>query len=129
MQLKNLIKRSFDIVLSLFLIICFWWFFLIIFFSLQLFSGSPVLFTQKRIGQFGKIFTLYKFRSMKQNTDNMATHNLVGTEVTKIGRILRLLKIDETPQIFNVLLGDMSFVGPRPSLPSQKELILLRKII
>lgn len=126
MYYNRVIKRLLDIILSLFFIFCFFWLFIIIILLIKIFSGSPVFFLQKRVGQFGQEFTLYKFRSMKINTRNLGTHELNGDEITFIGKTLRRLKFDELPQIINVLLGNMSFVGPRPSLTTQKALIRLR---
>lgn len=126
MHYNRIIKRLIDIILSFILIFCFSWFFIIIILLIKIFSGSPVFFLQKRVGQFGQEFTLYKFRSMKINTRNLGTHELKGDEITFIGKIIRRLKIDEFPQIINVLIGNMSFVGPRPSLTTQKVLIRLR---
>jgi len=86
---------------------------------------SPI-FLQKRVGMRGKAFLIFKLRTMKAQQVDLPTHLVSASEVTKFGRFLRKYKIDEFPQIFNVLLGDMSFVGPRPCLLSQTELIKCR---
>jgi O-antigen biosynthesis protein WbqP len=86
---------------------------------------SPI-FLQKRVGMRGKAFLIFKLRTMKAQQVDLPTHLVSASEVTKFGRFLRKYKIDEFPQIFNVLLGDMSFVGPRPCLLSQTELIKYR---
>jgi lipopolysaccharide/colanic/teichoic acid biosynthesis glycosyltransferase len=85
-------------------------------------TGSP-LFRQKRVGLNQKPFKLLKFRSMYKNTQAVATHLVQISAITKWGSFLRKSKLDELPQLFNVLMGDMSFVGPRPNLFNQLELI------
>jgi O-antigen biosynthesis protein WbqP len=114
--------RFFDVVFSFFgllvlspFIIVLW---LIGFFD----TGSPI-FAQERVGKHKKPFKLYKFRSMHVNTKSVATHLASSSSVTKYGAFLRKSKLDELPQLFNVLLGDMSLVGPRPNLFNQEELI------
>lgn len=89
--------------------------------------GSP-LFIQRRIGRNLKEFSLFKLRTMRDGTENLPSHELTVTEITGVGRLLRRTKLDELPQILNIILGDMSFVGPRPCLPNQQELIAERKM-
>lgn len=114
--------RTLDIILSLIgLILLFPLMFLVYILNLMIY-GSP-LFFQERIGYNLKIFTLVKFRTMKIGTRNAATHLIDKKSITVFGKLLRSLKIDELPQLWNVLIGEMSIVGPRPCLVTQKKLI------
>jgi O-antigen biosynthesis protein WbqP len=91
--------------------------------------GSPVFFRQKRLGKRGVIFTMLKFRTMKNNSpEDVATHLLDDPKKynTRLGNLLRYYSIDEFPQLFNVFRGDMKFIGPRPSLINEKELNQMR---
>jgi O-antigen biosynthesis protein WbqP len=89
-------------------------------------TGAP-LFRQVRVGRHKKPFILLKFRTMKLGTADMATHLVDASAVTPYGSLLRRTKFDELPQLWNVLKGEMSIVGPRPCLPSQAELVLARE--
>ena len=97
---------------------------LLVFFS----SGRPVLYWSDRIGKERLIFSMPKFRTMRTNTPEIATHMLDDPDVflTPIGRLLRKTSLDELPQIWSVIIGDMNFVGPRPALFNQNDLINLR---
>lgn len=116
---SKILKRFFDIVLSgIALIVCIP-VFIIIGICIKTDSKGPVFFCQDRRGKDGKIFHMYKFRSMVQNAEKMGSglFNYEGDpRVTKVGRVLRNTSLDELPQFFNVLNGTMSFVGPRPSV-------------
>ena len=114
--------RGFDIIFSLIglLILSPIMFLLLI---IGLFDTGSPLFNQVRLGKGKKPFKLLKFRSMDVNTQSVATHLVQSSVITKWGSFLRKSKLDELPQLINVLNGDMSFVGPRPNLPNQKELI------
>jgi O-antigen biosynthesis protein WbqP len=101
--------------------------FIVVLFLIGFFdTGSPI-FAQERVGKNKQPFKLYKFRSMHVNTQSVATHLANSSSVTKYGSFLRKSKLDELPQLFNVLLGDMSLVGPRPNLFNQEELIAERE--
>lgn len=88
---------------------------------------GPVLFRQRRVGRQGRGFTLLKFRSMPVGTADLPSHSAGGLRVTRVGRVIRRLNLDELPQLINVLWGEMSIVGPRPALPSQDDLLRLRE--
>jgi O-antigen biosynthesis protein WbqP len=122
-------KRFFDFTVSLLLILLTLWLFLIISIIIAIDAGSPVIYRQYRVGKDNKLFYIYKFRTMKNNTRLAATKDLTEAEsvITKSGRFLRKTSLDELPQLFNVLKGDMSFVGPRPLIPEEKEIRQLRK--
>ncbi len=91
-------------------------------------DGYPIFFTQKRVGINYTFFKIYKFRSMKKNTPNVATHLLSNPDqyLLKIGKIIRKTSIDEFPNLINIIMGEMVFVGPRPALYNQDDLMVLR---
>ena len=114
---NKIIKRSMDIVVSAFSLIVFSPLFLYCYIAIRKEDGEPVIFSQERIGLHGKPFHIYKFRSMKVDAEKegMALFNKDREDnLTRIGRTLRDHHLDELPQLWNVLKGDMSFVGPRP---------------
>jgi len=102
--------------------------FILVAFSIFLEDGFPVFFKQKRVGINYSFFQIYKFRSMKKNTPNVATHLLQnpGQYLLKIGGILRKLSLDELPNLINIMRGQMVFVGPRPALYNQDDLMAFR---
>jgi exopolysaccharide biosynthesis polyprenyl glycosylphosphotransferase len=116
---KIIYKRIFDVVIAGSASIIVLPLFLIISFMIKLDSKGNAIFTQKRVGQKGKIFTMYKFRTMQENTPmyKKSPRNSLDDRVTRIGRILRRTSLDELPQLINVLKGEMSIVGPRPEMP------------
>ncbi len=122
-------KRIFDFTVSLLLIIFLSPVFLIVALVVLIDSGHPVIFRQYRVGKGNKLFYIYKFRTMRVDTRNASTDDLSEAEqaITRSGRILRKTSLDELPQLFNVLTGKMSFVGPRPLIPEEKEIRQLRK--
>jgi O-antigen biosynthesis protein WbqP len=91
-------------------------------------DGYPIFFIQKRVGINYTFFKIYKFRSMKKNTPNVATHLLSNPDqyLLKIGKIIRKTSIDEFPNLVNIIMGEMVFVGPRPALYNQDDLMVLR---
>lgn len=113
---KKYIKRIVDVVCAVAAITVFSWLYIIVALLVRFKLGSPVFFKQKRPGLNGKIFTLYKFRSMTDEKDENG--NLLPDDVrlTKFGKLLRKTSLDELPEAFNILKGDMSVVGPRPQL-------------
>ncbi len=114
--------RFLDIVLSSIGIVVFLPVMLFIY-IVGLFDTGKPLFFQMRVGQNKQAFTLIKFRTMRVNTDSVATHLAKSSSITTLGSFLRRTKLDELPQIFNVFLGQMSLVGPRPCLFNQVELV------
>ncbi len=121
-------KRLFDIVLaltaaSILAVPC-----LFIAILVRLTSKGPALYWSRRVGKDNCIFLMPKFRSMRTDTPQLATHMLTNSDqwITPIGHILRVTSLDEIPQLYNILKGDMSFVGPRPALFNQDDLIELR---
>ena len=120
--------RYFDIFLSLLGIVFLSPAFVIVFIVLLFESGSPV-FSQKRMGRNKTPFILIKFRTMSLDTVSVATHLLDRSSVTTFGNFLRKTKLDELPQLWNVLTGDMSLVGPRPNLLNQEDLIKAREAL
>ncbi len=118
--------RAYDILISMLILIVLSPLIIFIFIICFIESGNPI-FIQKRVGMNQKSFKLLKFRTMKINTPSKASHLIDKNSVTRFGKIIRLLKLDELPQLINVLNGDMSLVGPRPCLINQIELIECRE--
>ena len=122
---KNMIRIA-DILISFIGLIILFPLIILIYFLIYNETKSPI-FKQVRIGKNRTKFTLIKFRTMNIGTESLATHLIENTKITNLGGILRKTKLDELPQLLNVLKGDMSLVGPRPCLPSQFELIDIRQ--
>ncbi|MFI4969680.1 MAG: TIGR03013 family XrtA/PEP-CTERM system glycosyltransferase [Lysobacterales bacterium] len=120
--LRLLVKRTFDILMALIVLTLAWPFMLIVALAIRLESGAgqPILYRQERVGERGRVFSLYKFRSMRTDAEldgvaRWATRD--DDRVTRVGRVIRKTRLDELPQLANVLRGDMSLVGPRPERP------------
>lgn len=125
-----LVKRAFDFFLSALAILVLSPLFLVVALLIKLDSKGPVIFRQERVGLHKKVFSIYKFRTMYVTAPKyVATNDLEKPDrfITRIGRFLRKSSIDELPQLFNVLKGDMSLVGPRPVLTSETEIHALRE--
>lgn len=113
---EKYIKRILDIICALAVIILFWWLYIIIAFLVRIKLGSPILFKQSRPGKNEKIFNMYKFRTMTDERDENGVLLPDLKRLTKFGKFLRNTSLDELPEVFNILKGDMSIVGPRPQL-------------
>lgn len=113
------LKRIFDLVMSFVLIMVLAPVILLLGILIALDSRGPVIFTQKRVGRYGEDFTMFKFRSMRQNAESLGPQISVGRDprISRVGHVLRKTRLDELPQLLNILLGDMSFVGVRPEVP------------
>ena len=119
----------FNKTIALFLIIILIPFFLIITIFILIEDGLPFFFTQKRVGVNYSFFYIYKFRSMKKTTPNVATHLLINPDqyLLKVGKFIRKSSLDEIPNLINIIKGEMVFVGPRPALFNQNDLMILRE--
>lgn len=126
---KNFIKRFFDIIFSLLGMIILLPLFLCVAVAIKIDDEGPVFFKQKRVGARKSHFWLYKFRSMKTNTPDVPTHLFNESEkyISRVGRFIRKMSIDELPQLWNIFKGDMSIIGPRPALWNQDDLIAERE--
>ena len=123
---KDRVKRGIDFLLSLAGIIILSPIFLILCLAIKVDSKGPIIFKQKRVGKDKSHFNIYKFRTMKVDTPKeMPTHLLENPDffITKVGKFLRKTSLDELPQLFNILKGDMAVIGPRPALWNQYDLI------
>ena len=109
-------KRFLDIMVSVFVMVIFCWLYIVLAVVVRLNLGSPIIFTQDRPGKNGKVFRLYKFRSMSNKCDDQGKLLPAEKRLNRFGRILRSTSLDELPELFNIVKGDMSLVGPRPLL-------------
>jgi lipopolysaccharide/colanic/teichoic acid biosynthesis glycosyltransferase len=117
------LKRTFDLLASAALLIGFGWLIVLLIIAIRMTSSGRAIFAQERLGLEGRRFICYKLRTMYCNTPSAPTHLTDPSAITDLGKCLRRLKLDELPQLLNVIKGDMSLVGPRPCLPSQQDLI------
>lgn len=126
-----MLKRIIDLILSFMAYLFFLVPMLFIALFIKVESKGPILFKQKRVGKNGELFEIYKFRTMLIDTPNVSTEALGDPSIyiTKIGKFLRKTSLDELPQLYNILKGDMSIVGPRPALYNQYNLIKMREKI
>lgn len=127
---KKILKSIFDRIFSVFLLLAFIWLFIIIGVFIKILSPGPIIFKQKRIGKDKKEFIIYKFRTMYYDTPSEVPTNKLHESnkyITPIGFFLRKTSLDELPQLVNIAKGDMSFVGPRPALWNQYDLIRERE--
>lgn len=121
-RIQMVTKRLFDIAFSTCLLVILSPLFLLISLLIRLTMGSPILFRQPRIGYKGRVFTIYKFRTMNNARDAYGNFLPDEQRLTRVGKLLRSLTLDELPELFNVLKGDMSIVGPRPLLVEYRDL-------
>jgi len=121
-------KRALDIIMSFFAIIILSPVFLITALIILIADGAPIIYKQKRVGKDANLFTIYKFRTMKNGTRVAATNDLKESQnqIIACGGFLRKTSLDELPQLINILKGDMSFVGPRPLIPEEEDIYKLR---
>ena len=129
-MIYNIVKRIFDLFLLLITTIILFPVLIIISIAIKVDSKGPILFKQKRVGKNKKHFTIYKFRTMKiLAPSDIPTHKLENPDnwITRFGIFLRMTSLDELPQLINILFGQMSFVGPRPALWNQDDLIFERE--
>ena len=122
-------KRAFDIVAALAGLAVLWPVIALLILAVRRDLPGPGIFAQVRVGRHGKTFICYKLRTMRVGAPNVPTHFASATEITPLGSWLRRWKLDELPQLWNVLKGEMSIVGPRPCLPEQAELIEARRAL
>ena len=124
----KIFKKVLDLSFVITVILFFWWAFIILWLAIRLSSRGAAIFAQQRIGKNGLLFKCYKFRTMDIGTENVGTHEVNKNSITSVGKFLRSSKLDELPQIINIIRGELSLVGPRPGLPNQTELFEARKL-
>lgn len=117
-QTSLIFKRIFDLLFAIIALVVLSPVFLILSIAIKVESKGPVIFRQVRVTQYGKKFTIFKFRTMVNNADRIGTHITIQNDcrITRVGKFLRRFRLDELPQLFNIIVGDMSFVGTRPEV-------------
>lgn len=120
-------NRTMDLAFAVTVGVFFFWVYALAWLAVRLSSPGPAIFAQLRVGKDERVFTCYKFRTMRTGSPQAGTHEVCASYITPVGMFLRKTKIDELPQIINILRGEMSLVGPRPCLPSQTELLEWRR--
>lgn len=120
-------KRLIDLAFVSAVFILAGWLLIFVWIVVKITSPGPGIFAQERVGENGKTFTCYKLRTMQVNTKQTGTHEVSSASVTRVGAVLRKTKLDELPQILNILRNEMSLIGPRPCLPNQTELVAERQ--
>jgi O-antigen biosynthesis protein WbqP len=122
------VKRTFDILVAVSALAVLWPVILVVAAAVRLGSPGPALHWSRRVGRFNRLFDMPKFRTMRTDAPDVATHLLAEPDrwITPLGKILRRTSVDELPQLWSVLIGDMSLVGPRPALFNQDDLVALR---
>lgn len=130
-EVERNVKRVFDFLVAFVALVVFSPLFIVCYFAVKLEDGGPAIFKQERIGRFGRPFYIYKFRSMRvdaeKNGPALYQHER-DTRMTKVGRFLRVHHLDELPQLWNVVCGDMSFIGPRPERKFYIDKIMLHDV-
>lgn len=120
-------KRAFDLAFGAVMLAATSPIVLVAMLAIRATSPGPAIFLQTRVGREGALFSCRKLRTMRRDTPSLPTHEAPASSITAVGKVLRATKIDELPQLWNVLKGEMSLVGPRPCLPTQTELIERRR--
>jgi lipopolysaccharide/colanic/teichoic acid biosynthesis glycosyltransferase len=119
-----MVKRGFDLIIATIGLFFLWWIIVLAWFIAYFDTGASGFFIQQRVGRYGRLFSVIKLRTMRPSNSVRTTITTDSDiRITAVGRILRKLKIDELPQLINVMLGDMSLVGPRPDVPSYADLL------
>ena len=127
MRIYPKFKRLGDMALAILLLLFLFPLYVLLALIIWFQDGAPAIFKQRRVGRNGQEFMFYKFRSMPVSTPNVESRETQKLQITPFGKFIRRTNLDELPQIYNVLKGDMSFIGPRPPICSQNELIEMRR--